>query len=96
MTDDTRTIVVFRMWRNATRDGSEPLALFPREEWSHGMVASYARLGQHGGADYAGCIARTRPATPEEYAPLAAELERLGYRLDIRQRAPRQTFGGGR
>lgn len=77
------TVVVFRVWR----DGGV-FALFPCEPWCAGMVASYEHVGQHGGADYAGCIGRSRAATAEESAPLRRELESRGYQLAIRQRRP--------
>lgn len=83
--DTTRTVVIFRMWMSS---GSEPLALFPCENTVDGMVSSYVRVGQHGSANYEGCMTRTRRATAAEYAPLKLELEGLGYVLDIRQRRP--------
>lgn len=45
----------------------------------------YAHVGQHG-TGMRGWYADTRPATPEEYAPLLAELERAGYLPDVRAR----------
>ena len=74
--------VAFRVW-----PGSGVLALFPTIEWSRQgsqvFCQSYEHVGQHGGADYAGCVKRTRAAEPSEYAELQAELEAIGYKLGI-------------
>lgn len=72
--------VVFRVFRG---DDSEVFALFPGLPGTNnpGTCSSYARIGQHSSADPAGCIQRSRPATPEEYAPLMEELTRIGYKL---------------
>ena len=73
-------IVVFR------HDGETVFALFPFIDHSNGYCTSYQHIGQHSGADYAGCIADSRPAKPEEYADLKAELESIGYELDVRKK----------
>ena len=73
--------VVFRKFRNG-----EILALFPNDVDPRGYCNSYQRVGQHGDADYSGCIAITKPATPDEYAGLKEELESIGYVLKIRKR----------
>lgn len=65
--------VVFRKFKNG-----EIIALFPGEEWSRGMITSYQHIGQHGGADPL-IVYDTKLATPEEYAPLLAELVAIGY-----------------
>jgi hypothetical protein len=59
--------ILFRMFRG------ELCAYFPTEEWAPGQVTSYAHIGQHGGADRS-WLRRGRRATPEQYAPLLAEL----------------------
>ena len=68
--------VIFRVWG---RD-KEVMALFPAEpaDYEGRYCSSYAHVGQHGSADYAGCVMRSRPATPEEYADLLAELKSYG------------------
>lgn len=73
----TKTPVVFRTWRDTRR---EVIALFPSDDAGNGLCSSYMHVGQHGAADYAVCIARTRPATATERKPLLAELHKLGYR----------------
>lgn len=91
ITEDTGepTVVVFRVW--GRRNGGSVLALFPAEpsDDTEAHCLSYEHNGQHGGADYYGCLARTRPAKPEEYASLKRELEGLGYTLRVVQKASR-------
>jgi hypothetical protein len=83
-----KTKVVFRVW-----PGGDVLALFPEEpgDCDGRFCSSYMHVGQHSSADYTGCIQATRPAQPVEYADLAKELERIGYVLDIRKRAGRNS-----
>ena len=78
------TIVIFRM----DREGNV-FALFPElPADNYGVYCTcFQHVGQHSSADYYGCIAASRPATPEEYADLAAELRQRGYGLQVRQRA---------
>lgn len=87
--DELETVCIFRVWKS---EGGGVLALFPEiphcaeKEY---LCMSYEHAGQHGAALYGLCIDLTRPATPDEYAELRAELEGApyGYRLAIRQRA---------
>lgn len=84
--DKEITKVIFRWW-NVSKD---VIALFPEIEdtqykWGFGCM-SYEHIGQHGDADYYGIIQDSRPATPEEYADLKAELESIGYNLRVVQR----------
>lgn len=81
------TVVIFRAWTEKNALG-EVMALFPQIDAGHGMCMSYSRVGQHGGAFYDACLVMTRPAKRSEYAALAAELRRIGYKLDIRARRP--------
>jgi hypothetical protein len=77
--------VVFRTWRSGHGKG-EVIALMPDiEADTRGNCESYEHVGQHGAADYRGVIARTRAATPEEFAPLLRELTGAPffYRLKI-------------
>ncbi len=89
MTDNQQTTptvpVVLRVWR---KEG-EVFALFPTlPADEHGRYCdSYEHVGQHSGADYRLCIRTSRPATATEGAPLVQELERIGYRPRIVQRA---------
>ena len=107
MTDNQQTTptvpVVLRAWRT---DGGV-FALFPTlPADEHGVnighyCNAYAHVGQHGGADYRLCIRTSRPATATEGAPLVQELERIGYRPRIIQRATasmhaERSFAGGR
>jgi len=78
--------VVFRVFRK------EICAYFPTLPWTgRGDVTCYAHVGQHGGADRA-WLAKGKRATPEQYAPLLAELSDIyapEYALKVYQRAPR-------
>ena len=78
------TVVIFRMDREGV-----VFALFPElpaDNFGY-FCTCYQHIGQHCAADYQGCIAESRPATPAEYADLEAELRQRGYDLEIRQRA---------
>lgn len=88
MDTDPPVIVVFRKWR----DNGDILALFPEIPHNDRLCTAYEHVGQHGGADYAGCIARTVPATPTEYAALRRELKSAPYhyKLIIRKRYTRR------
>ena len=85
------TPVIFRTWRAHPRT---VLALFPHDPGTNnpGTCSSYEHVGQHGSADPHGCIRITRPATRAEWQPLARELRRLGYRLRIMRRIPRNAY----
>lgn len=77
--------VVFRKFR----DG-EIVAVFP--DWlgtRSGDLTSYVHNGQHGACD-PGISGWTLKPTPEEYAPLLAELGRIGYApIKVMHRIPR-------
>jgi len=86
-TDTLPVPVVLRVWR----DGGEVFALFPTlpsDEYGR-YCDAYAHVGQHSGADYWGCVQASRPATAAEGAALVRELERIGYRPRVVQRATR-------
>jgi len=80
MKDNKQTAVVFRKYNNG-----EILALFPYEDHSYldNNCVSYMHIGQHGAADYIGCIYDTKPAKEEEYKDLFEELENIGYNLKV-------------
>lgn len=79
MKDKHKIKVVFRVYP----DG-ELLALFPEDDEGNGHCSSYQHIGQHGGADYSGCIKSTKPA--KDFSKLQKELESLGYNLDIKKK----------
>lgn len=64
------------------------IAIFPEEvgNINHHTCMSYMHVGQHGVCSPDGIIYVTRLAKPEEYASLKAELESIGYDLDIRKK----------
>lgn len=89
--------VIFRKFLGSWTNG-EIIALFPDlPDGRPGMVLSYMHTGQHGAASMnliGGEPRTTRPAKPEEYAALKAELEHLGpepYKLAVIQRTPKGT-----
>lgn len=63
-------------------DNKDVFAYFPEETHHGNFKTAYSHVGQHSSAhpDYA---AESRSATPEESAPLKAELEGLGYNLEV-------------
>jgi len=88
MDQEPKTVVIFRVWKGETQT---VLALFPEIDFGNYHCDSYEHVGQHGGADYTGCIARTRPAKPAEYRLLKQELESIGYNLEVRRRYNRRN-----
>lgn len=81
------TRVIFRKWVKGYGKG-EIIALFPdlNAEANTNRIESYMHIGQHAEADYLHVIRVTKPAQPEEYADLKAELESIGYNLKICKR----------
>jgi hypothetical protein len=83
---DPETPVIFRKWKAPGEfyDG-DIIALFPADPGTYDpyTCSSYAQIGQHSSADPWLVMAATKPAKPEEYAELKAELERIGYNLKI-------------
>jgi hypothetical protein len=71
------------------KDPNDPdlFAYFPEENYdSNGILKTgYSHVGQHSAVhpDYA---AKSREATPEEFADLKAELESIGYNLEVLNR----------
>ena len=62
--------VVFRVESNG-----DVLAVFPSIPADyHGSMLCYAHIGQHGGCSNNYYYRNTKPATPEQYAPLLNEL----------------------
>ena len=68
--------VIFRRWPNG-----DICALFPTiaSDYEGRHCTVYSHIGQHGAAEYGHVIDQTKPATPDEYAPLMRELESIGY-----------------
>lgn len=75
------TPVVFRTDR-AGRFKGAITAVFPTLPGSPCMLLCYTHVGQHGSCSL-DWLRDTRPATPQEYAALARELEQIGYNLRI-------------
>ena len=68
--------VIFRKWPNG-----DVIALFPQIAASVDgyLCQSYMTIGQHDGATPFLMYKGTKPAKPEEYEELMAELKQLGY-----------------
>ena len=63
-----------------TPEWDEVTAVFVDSIWPNGLIDMYAHIGQHG----AGCkewVEGQQPATFEQYAPLLAELQSIGYEV---------------
>ena len=81
------TEVIFRV----EKDGSI-LAVFPYISYSgYNYVTCYQHIGQHGEMDW-DYMLKTKPAAPEQYADLKAELESIGYNLKVIKRAQRSKM----
>ncbi len=81
--------VIFHKWKTGC-----VIALFPATAYNTDptLCLSYEHIGQHGAADGRGIIAKTTPASPEEYRDLKAELESMGYNLKVYQREALALF----
>lgn len=87
-TTEPRTDVIFRKFKNG-----DIIALFPYEiENYHGDCQSYMHIGQHSGANYWGCVAKSKPARLSEYTPLMQELVSIGYNLRVRKKINYHTL----
>jgi hypothetical protein len=78
LAEDSPVHVMFR--REA---GGGVLAVFPYLDEEDGCVACYAHLGQHAATTWRYVTRGTRPAAPDEYASLKAELEGAPYRYRL-------------
>jgi hypothetical protein len=86
--DTEKTKVLFRMDKRG--EHKQVTAVFPdMPEHKVNIFTCYAHIGQHGQAHWDWVREDTRPATPEEYAPLKRELEQIGYNLEILPRCPK-------
>ena len=89
---ETPTKVIFLV---NERDPKDPdlFAFFPEEVHNGEYLTAYSHIGQHSAAhpDYA---KESREATPEEYADLKAELEGIGYNLEILNGLQESTSAG--
>lgn len=84
------------IFKRAIEDG-EIIAFFPQDTGTSDpyTMSCYVHNGQHcsGSIDY---LQQCKPAKPDEYAPLARELQRIGYRLTIRRRHTRADLSARR
>ncbi len=84
MKKDTEvTDMIFRV-DTAKEYKDNVFALFPHEVCTRkGDVTTYQHIGQHSSGDYKACISQSRPATEQEYKDLKAELDSIGYNINI-------------
>lgn len=76
--------VIVRIWKGRGTDWyNDGIILFPNQDAGRGLIQSWMRVGQHGGADYQTVIAKTRPATGTEAMRLI-ELYRETYPDNVR------------
>lgn len=88
MPDEPITPVLFRVHRAPVKYGAEVTAVFPCEPADFdGNMTCYTHVGQHGGCSL-DWYRQTRPARPNEYTDLKAELEAepYGYRFRVYQK----------
>lgn len=83
MTTEPETPVLFRMDRHGKH--REVTAVFPTQpaDISGAAMSCYAHIGQHG-ACCREWLQSTRPAKPDEYADLKAELEAVPYEYRLK------------
>jgi imidazolonepropionase-like amidohydrolase len=65
-----------------TPEFDEVTAVFVDSVWPNGLIDMYAHIGQHGSGSREWCLEQPS-ATPEQYAPLLAELQAIGYAVVI-------------
>jgi hypothetical protein len=90
-----KTKVVFRKWK----EGGGIIALFPEEYYCGMTCRAYDDVGKDGDANYTTVMINTMRPSPLECVALKRELERLGYDLEIYQRATpkmQETFMAAR
>jgi len=88
--DTHKTKVIFRRFKN---DGSV-IAIFPEMPGTNNWAfdcGSYEHIGQHGACSVHIAEIATL-ATPEEYKDLRAELESIGYDLEVINRIPQNAW----
>ena len=79
--DTFKTEMIFR------KDKAGVFALMPYDIATlEGHVTYYQHVGQHGSADYQGCMRKSVPTNVIEYLDLYNELESLGYNIKIVKR----------
>jgi hypothetical protein len=66
----------FRVIFRADPDGGV-FAILPDLTECNGHVGTYEHVGQHSAGNYLLMVGNSRAATPEEYAPLLAEMGRV-------------------
>ena len=95
------TKVAFRFWYDGPgqttrmdRKNGEVTAIMPEIPGTNSpyTCTCYAHVGQHGSCNVSLINTCSRPATEAEYAPLLAELERIGYRVQVIKRINQRRY----
>ncbi|WP_280426775.1 hypothetical protein [Nocardia carnea] len=81
MVSDRIPVPVHFVFTEPLRDSDPVTAVFIDKSVRGGFIA-YAHVGQHTWV-HEQWVKEQRPATPEEYAPLLAELRSMGYTVEI-------------
>lgn len=90
--DTEKTDVMFRFDTTKGFKGTI-FAILPHECNNYkGNVTTYQHIGQHSGGDYQVCLQQSRPATTIEAMDLKAEMESLGYNINVVHRQNRAKF----
>jgi len=92
--DTKKTITIIRKW------GDDYIAIFPHEPANSSLYytcQSYMHIGQHHSCDPQGIIEQSEHTNAPErqtakYRDFVAELESIGYNLDIRKRIPSNSL----
>lgn len=85
-----KTIVIFRKFRK----NGDIIAIFPEIPVNQNFAncLSYQKIGQHGAASWPSLQSVTIPANPCEFATLREELQKIGYRLEVKKRCSNRMF----
>ena len=89
--DKEKTVTIIRKW------GNDYIAIFPYELGNHTPYTcqSYMTIGQHSSCDPQGIIRHSQHTNNDDSARLRdfiAELESIGYNLDIRKSIPSNSL----
>jgi hypothetical protein len=90
------TKVAFRFWYNGPGDrkNGEVTAIMPEIPGTADpyTCTCYVHMGQHGVCNVSLANRASRLATEAEYAPLLAELGKIGYRVQVIKRTNQQRY----
>lgn len=90
--DNYKTDIIFRV--DTTKDFKGTIfAIMPHLVADYtGRITTYQHVGQHSSGNYQTCLQTSRPANELESADLKAELESIGYNINIVKRQNRSKY----